>query len=145
MLFLVCFKQKTAYERRFSDWSSDVCSSDLGDYEYRYLDEIVEEGDRTDEFLRLPEQRPGRFEARSGQPPRHQQVLGSDRAAARRQAEPGKGAEDDLGTSLDAVQDQSDNPAITELIEEFAHDIVLDRKSGVLGQSGEVRVGVGGS
>src|SRR3546814_10198412 len=31
---LVClfffFKQKTAYEMRISDWSSDVCSSDLG-------------------------------------------------------------------------------------------------------------------
>src|SRR3546814_16478280 len=27
MLFL--FKQKTAYEMRISDWSSDVCSSDL--------------------------------------------------------------------------------------------------------------------
>src|SRR3546814_3726548 len=27
MLF---FKQKTAYELRISDWSSDVCSSDLG-------------------------------------------------------------------------------------------------------------------
>src|SRR3546814_20244244 len=25
-----CFKQKTAYEMRMSDWSSDVCSSDLG-------------------------------------------------------------------------------------------------------------------
>src|SRR3546814_5687582 len=25
------FKQKTAYERRISDWSSDVCSSDLQD------------------------------------------------------------------------------------------------------------------
>src|SRR3546814_8561612 len=36
MLLLVCmflffffFKQKTAYEMRISDWSSDVCSSDL--------------------------------------------------------------------------------------------------------------------
>src|SRR3546814_12149705 len=28
---VVCFfKQKTAYEMRISDWSSDVCSSDLG-------------------------------------------------------------------------------------------------------------------
>src|SRR3546814_6253599 len=26
---LLFFKQKTAYERRISDWSSDVCSSDL--------------------------------------------------------------------------------------------------------------------
>src|SRR3546814_6796861 len=31
-VFLVFFfKQKTAYEMRISDWSSDVCSSDLGD------------------------------------------------------------------------------------------------------------------
>src|SRR3546814_5040890 len=31
MLCLYCFffKQKTAYEMRISDWSSDVCSSDL--------------------------------------------------------------------------------------------------------------------
>src|SRR3546814_4799305 len=29
-LCVVCFfKQKTAYEMRISDWSSDVCSSDL--------------------------------------------------------------------------------------------------------------------
>src|SRR3546814_6522721 len=28
-LLLFCFKQKTAYEMRISDWSSDVCSSDL--------------------------------------------------------------------------------------------------------------------
>src|SRR3546814_2096033 len=27
----VFFKQKTAYEMRISDWSSDVCSSDLGE------------------------------------------------------------------------------------------------------------------
>src|SRR3546814_2471040 len=29
MLFVFFFKQKTAYEMRISDWSSDVCSSDL--------------------------------------------------------------------------------------------------------------------
>src|SRR3546814_3353048 len=28
-MFFVLFKQKTAYELRISDWSSDVCSSDL--------------------------------------------------------------------------------------------------------------------
>src|SRR3546814_4988881 len=28
-MFVVFFKQKTAYEMRISDWSSDVCSSDL--------------------------------------------------------------------------------------------------------------------
>src|SRR3546814_4452897 len=29
VLFFFFFKQKTAYEMRISDWSSDVCSSDL--------------------------------------------------------------------------------------------------------------------
>src|SRR3546814_10148004 len=34
------FKQKTAYEMRISDWSSDVCSSDLDRYEM--ADEFVD-------------------------------------------------------------------------------------------------------
>src|SRR3546814_5909904 len=29
MIWFFFFKQKTAYEMRISDWSSDVCSSDL--------------------------------------------------------------------------------------------------------------------
>src|SRR3546814_2685582 len=29
-MYIFFFKQKTAYEMRISDWSSDVCSSDLG-------------------------------------------------------------------------------------------------------------------
>src|SRR3546814_3892230 len=32
-VFVFFFKQKTAYEMRISDWSSDVCSSDLLDIE----------------------------------------------------------------------------------------------------------------
>src|SRR3546814_8574634 len=38
MLVFICFfffKQKTAYEMRISDWSSDVCSSDLIDLDTR--------------------------------------------------------------------------------------------------------------
>src|SRR3546814_6923177 len=31
VVFVFFFKQKTAYEMRISDWSSDVCSSDLGE------------------------------------------------------------------------------------------------------------------
>src|SRR3546814_8686181 len=33
----VFFKQKTAYEMRISDWSSDVCSSDLSPSETRSI------------------------------------------------------------------------------------------------------------
>src|SRR3546814_3921231 len=35
MLYIFFFKQKTAYEMRISDWSSDVCSSDLLDFDQR--------------------------------------------------------------------------------------------------------------
>src|SRR3546814_8780166 len=43
LLFFV-FKQKTAYEMRISDWSSDVCSSDLPDAPVTlvYVDDVVE-------------------------------------------------------------------------------------------------------
>src|SRR3546814_5297135 len=40
------FKQKTAYEMRISDWSSDVCSSDLRDRSRRPVF-------RLEEYLRL--------------------------------------------------------------------------------------------
>src|SRR3546814_4527708 len=35
-VFFFFFKQKTAYEMRISDWSSDVCSSDLVDVAPRH-------------------------------------------------------------------------------------------------------------
>src|SRR3546814_6614622 len=38
LLFL--FKQKTAYEMRISDWSSDVCSSDLSGHWNNYQDNM---------------------------------------------------------------------------------------------------------
>src|SRR3546814_2369225 len=46
MLFFF-FKQKTAYEMRISDWSSDVCSSDLAaerDDLAQHLDEEARQG-----------------------------------------------------------------------------------------------------
>src|SRR3546814_15811554 len=42
-LYFFFFKQKTAYEMRISDWSSDVCSSDL-DQHHRVRDQAVEPG-----------------------------------------------------------------------------------------------------
>src|SRR3546814_5770203 len=47
---LFFFKQKTAYEMRISDWSSDVCSSDLHAV-------IGDHPARCDEFLAQPEGR----------------------------------------------------------------------------------------
>src|SRR3546814_9093525 len=45
VVFIFFFKQKTAYERRISDWSSDVCSSDLRDFETTAHGRAVDRGD----------------------------------------------------------------------------------------------------
>src|SRR3546814_3828850 len=46
------FKQKTAYEVRISDWSSDVCSSDLFDARIDMIPEVASdtEGSRMRNF-----------------------------------------------------------------------------------------------
>src|SRR3546814_7607699 len=41
ILFFFFFKQKTAYEMRISDWSSDVCSSDLPDPVIQEPDDVI--------------------------------------------------------------------------------------------------------
>src|SRR3546814_4943916 len=40
--YVFFFKQKTAYEMRISDWSSDVCSSDLVGIDRDALEECVD-------------------------------------------------------------------------------------------------------
>src|SRR3546814_1384573 len=46
VLWFFFFKQKTAYEVRISDWSSDVCSSDLGAMVYWHVDHLQATLDR---------------------------------------------------------------------------------------------------
>src|SRR3546814_2219654 len=46
-MFFFFFKQKTAYEMRISDWSSDVCSSDL----WLAVHDIAEEGGEAGRLL----------------------------------------------------------------------------------------------
>src|SRR3546814_1798390 len=41
------FKQKTAYELRISDWSSDVCSSDLSPDVLRAYRQLLADGELT--------------------------------------------------------------------------------------------------
>src|SRR3546814_10612523 len=43
-MFFFFFKQKTAYEIRISDWSSDVCSSDLRQADAAEAGLIADEG-----------------------------------------------------------------------------------------------------
>src|SRR3546814_5000798 len=70
------FKQKTAYELRISDWSSDVCSSDLEQLRHRV------ESLRTPQPPRLAPRQPPR---RQPQPPRHvAKVAAHERSEERR-------------------------------------------------------------
>src|SRR3546814_7534764 len=67
--FLLCFfffffKQKTAYEMRISDWSSDVCSSDLGRHADHHPVLHVHAGSRAGAGGDLAIPDPGRSEER---------------------------------------------------------------------------------
>src|SRR3546814_16690952 len=86
------FKQKTAYELRISDWSSDVCSSDLHHVVENTADMLV--GRRIEDVAATPL---GTYEARRAQQPQmmadqrgrgaHPPGAGADR---HRLAEPGQ-------------------------------------------------------
>src|SRR3546814_16775180 len=65
---LFFFKQKTAYEMRISDWSSDVCSSDLQEPDGTGAEEDQEQA-------RLQQRGPGRTD-RHPPPRRHQPADG---------------------------------------------------------------------
>src|SRR3546814_3560629 len=58
LLLVFFFKQKTAYEMRISDWSSDVCSSDLLPYERPPLSKEYFAGDKEFERIQL---RPAKY------------------------------------------------------------------------------------
>src|SRR3546814_15709931 len=55
MFLFFVFKQNTAYEMRISDWSSDVCSSDLTQFA-RSLEEFVDFAGRKPQVVRLDDE-----------------------------------------------------------------------------------------
>src|SRR3546814_2122992 len=81
------FKQKTAYEMRISDWSSDVCSSDLRRRTGRSDDDRGQGG-------RIPDPAARPEGARGGHPPDHGDAAPLGRRHHRR----------DQGESADADQ-----------------------------------------
>src|SRR3546814_4208293 len=54
------FKQKTAYEMRISDWSSDVCSSDLAAVRLHIRFQIGGAGGLVHRLFRIPAESAGR-------------------------------------------------------------------------------------
>src|SRR3546814_6387808 len=86
------FKQKTAYEMRISDWSSDVCSSDLdgraaesADFDCKVDNELVQ---RLEFVRRLDreefDRRMRRRRVDRDQLPRHNLTFVADRSEERR-------------------------------------------------------------
>src|SRR3546814_9321054 len=66
-MFVFFFKQRTAYEMRISDWSSDVCSSDLLE---RQRGDAGDRGDGDKVRQRLKNRRPApTLRHRSRRPP----------------------------------------------------------------------------
>src|SRR3546814_9074698 len=61
VFFFFFVKQKTAYEMRISDWSSDVCSSDLGDLKRRLA--VAADGGVSAEELQHARDRVAQLEA----------------------------------------------------------------------------------
>src|SRR3546814_9426706 len=56
VIIIFFFKQKTAYEMRISDWSSDVCSSDLGQVNEVIIFDIAltpDQMDRVESYLSI--------------------------------------------------------------------------------------------
>src|SRR3546814_10893169 len=69
VLWFVFFKQKTAYEMRISDWSSDVCSSDLKWKDYSAL--VVKPDDLVGNAMRSAAVEHARQTAKLGGPIDH--------------------------------------------------------------------------
>src|SRR3546814_15683147 len=137
-MVLLCFfffKQKTAYEMRISDWSSDVCSSDLADGEARLRGRRrVEGGGRSGRenrrFGRYREGRSGRGKGR--REAGHREEGGQERLRRVRQA-----ARPDY-MSVAGRHDSYPPPAV------YGTFTRQDRKSDVCGNSVSVRVDLGG-
>src|SRR3546814_1674263 len=56
---LLFFKQKTAYEMRISDWSSDVCSSDLAAWDQSLAEAQAESAEIWSRFSEVAAENPG--------------------------------------------------------------------------------------
>src|SRR3546814_3330455 len=94
LLFVVfLFKQKTAYEMRISDWSSDVCSSDLikavGQRRARHFALVVEKvaGVSAQSPVVVESHRRVEIDRRISLGARHQRVAFDTRKAAPRMAD----------------------------------------------------------
>src|SRR3546814_5714184 len=111
---------------RISDWSSDVCSSDL-DEQHRDRQEIAEKLREARHLRYLIEQRVRGGEAGAGDRPGMQQIVGRYASAACRDAEAGEAAENNIGKGAEVADDEGEGPDIEHLLDELAQHILVVR------------------
>src|SRR3546814_1571543 len=94
---------------RISDWSSDVCSSDLhqrpGQKQAGDLDEVLEERDVAHQVGDGFEQRPSGVEPGLGDAARPHEIGRGEAGAAGLEAEPGEALEDNLREAVPVADD----------------------------------------
>src|SRR3546814_4104799 len=108
------FKQKTAYEMRISDWSSDVCSSDL------HCRQRVDWRD-AERLPPAPTQcRPPHIPRRDRAPPRM--------GAARRRGDMGSGARDPVRSGAEQIGRGSCRERVCQYVETWVGAVSLQKK-----------------
>src|SRR3546814_12810161 len=119
----VFFKQKTAYDLRISDWSSDVCSSDLREQPLalRRLQGIEREEEQPEQQPKIRIERPADRDARTVHSSAHRK---------------GQTANDPMRVGCDVLP--------VDLVAASGQRTRHDRKSVVSGKSVSVRVDHGG-
>src|SRR3546814_14583236 len=134
MCFFFFFKQKTAYEVRIRDWSSDVCSSDLAEDNHELLDVLDVPALRTKHPLRIDSVAGDCNRGQVGEEVVEQDLLRrqrQERQQRRRQRHADHVAEIRAGRERDVLESVGEGPA-------------PDRKSVVWRERVSVRVDLGG-
>src|SRR3546814_1688028 len=113
-MFIFFFKQKTAYEMRISDWSSDVCSSDLAEIEPTAspteAEPVVEKPKRTrrKKVEVAAEEAIAESAAETAAPEARPEAQPESRSEAEPQSEPELRSEPDTGTPEQAPANRSE-------------------------------------
>jgi len=99
-----------------------------GDHHDGDHDEVVEEGDRSEQFTDFCQQRRGRLEPDPGNIAGPQEVCGGQRGRSGPDAELGKAFEEDAGQQRKVAEDQGEEADIEHLLQKRGDDIGLGRQ-----------------
>src|SRR3546814_18894928 len=159
MLSIFFFKPKTAYGMRISDWSSDVCSSDLqavddiagmedepaAKEEPKGKDAADGKGAETNGKAKPAKAKAAKVEEDSDPKVKGKKVAADgEEAAEEAPAQPAPGEEDDDEEEANSISLAAMEAALLPQVLDTFDEISNDRKRVVKGKSGAVSVDLGG-